>query len=88
MTLTPEQKLAARRELTTTTCGACGAAKKRGQVFCRGCYWRLPAAAQRGLYQSAYSDAYAGAYVAALEALAGRAEAPEEAPEGATGKLF
>lgn len=80
MQVTREQKLAARQALSTTVCEGCGRAKRRGEVFCRRCYWRLPTGVQRGLYQSAITDAYAEAYAQALAALAGSgvASEPEE----------
>jgi hypothetical protein len=81
--LKSEQNREARRSLARAEC-VCGKKKTRGHVFCRGCYWRLPAGIQNGLYRPAFSAAFAEAYAAAVGLL--RPEAG--VGQGGDGRLF
>jgi hypothetical protein len=47
-------------ELAGTTC-RCGAVKKTGQTFCRGCYFSLPPRMRSALY-SRVGEGYAERY--------------------------
>lgn len=50
-------------ELRGTTC-RCRANKKRGQTFCKACYYALPTKLRRALYRrvgEGYEEAYAEA---------------------------
>ena len=81
---TREQVIEARRALTAVACGVCGEKKTRGHVFCRGCFWRLPADLRNGLYRDALSAEYAETYVRAVGLLKPAAEGEEKG----TGRLF
>jgi len=59
---TAELRKQALDELYATQCAACGRAKKRGQSFCRDCYYLLSRSQRRELYtriEYGYATIYA-----------------------------
>ena len=61
MALTESLQAQAMRELSETSCAACGREKNRGQSFCKSCYFFLSAAERASLYKPV-SEGYAEIY--------------------------
>lgn len=66
---TPEERerdLKVLRSLASPKCPHCGEAKRETQSFCRECYWALPQAMRRALYDP-IGGGYAEAFDAAMD---------------------